>query len=65
MNGRKLMKMCFHAAKDLGYRKIYLESMPQFSRAVTMYEKLGFTKLNGPLGNSGHTSCDIWMIKEL
>jgi putative acetyltransferase len=63
--GRKLMKMCFQAARDMGYRKIYLESMPQFSKAVNMYEKLGFRKLNGPLGNSGHTSCDIWMIKEL
>jgi putative acetyltransferase len=63
--GRKLMEMCFHSAREMGYSKIYLESMPQFSRAVSMYEKLGFRKLDGPLGNSGHTSCDIWMIREL
>jgi putative acetyltransferase len=63
--GRKLMEMCFQSAREMGYRKIYLESMPQFSRAVFMYEKLGFRQLDGPLGNSGHTSCDIWMVREL
>jgi putative acetyltransferase len=30
-----------------------------------MYEKFGFTYLKQSLGNSGHTGCDIWMLKEL
>ncbi len=42
-----------------------LESMPHFSRALGKYKGLGFTYLDGPLGNSGHTGCDIWMLKEL
>lgn len=63
--GRKLMELCIHSAKEMGYNKLYLESLPQFSRAVTMYSKLGFTNLSGPLGKSGHTTCNIWMIKEL
>lgn len=63
--GRSLMEQSVLSAIEFGYKKIYLESMPQFSNAVGMYEKQGFKKLNHSMGNSGHTSCNIWMIKEL
>ena len=63
--GRQLMELCIASARKLGYKKLYIESMPQFSKAVRIYEKLGFRKLSGPLGNSGHTSCNIWMLLEL
>ncbi len=63
--GKMLIEKCFTAAKDLGYKKIYLESMPELNIAIPMYEKLGFTYLAAPQGNSGHGGCDIWMIKDL
>jgi putative acetyltransferase len=63
--GKDLMEKCIQSAREFGYTKIYLESLPQFSRAVTMYEKLGFTTLDHPLGDSGHRTCHIWMLKEL
>jgi putative acetyltransferase len=63
--GRKLMEQCIRSARDLGYRRLYLESMPHFSKAVRIYEKLGFRELAEPLGNSGHTTCSIWMLLEL
>ena len=63
--GKKLMQQCFQSAKDIGYKQLYIESLPQFSKAVNMYEKYGFIKIDKPLGNSGHTSCNIWMLKEL
>jgi putative acetyltransferase len=63
--GKQLMLLCFQSAKEFGYKKIYLESFPEFSEAIGMYEKYGFTRLNEPLGNSGHTACTIWMIKDL
>jgi len=63
--GRKLMEICIHSARDLGYQNLYLESMPHFSKAVRIYEKLGFRKLPNPLGNSGHTTCNIWMLLDL
>ncbi len=63
--GKLLMEKCFTAAKDLGYKKMYLETMPELNIAVPMYEKLGFTYLQAPQGNSGHGGCDIWMIKDL
>lgn len=63
--GKLLMEKCITAAKDLGYKKIYLETMPELTIAIPMYEKMGFTYLTGPQGNSGHTGCDVWMIKNL
>jgi putative acetyltransferase len=63
--GKQLMQTCIQSANEMGYKKLYIESLPQFSQAVSMYEKYGFTRLEKPLANSGHTSCNIWMLKEL
>jgi len=63
--GRQLMELCIASARQMAYQKLYLESMPQFSKAVRIYEKLGFRKLSFPLGSSGHTTCSIWMLLEL
>ncbi|WP_114789805.1 GNAT family N-acetyltransferase [Niabella yanshanensis] len=63
--GRALMEQCTQSAIELGYTHLYLESLPQFSNAVSIYEKQGYQLLDHPLGESGHTSCDIWMVKEL
>jgi putative acetyltransferase len=63
--GRELMEKCIEAAKSLGYKRLYIESMPQFAKAVKIYEKQGFRRIDHPLGNSGHTTCDIWMVKDL
>jgi putative acetyltransferase len=63
--GKLLMEKSMAAAKAMGYKYIYLETMPELTVAVPLYEKLGFTYLPGPLGNSGHDGCSIWMIKTL
>jgi putative acetyltransferase len=44
---------------------MYLESMPELTNAISMYKKNGFTKIPGSLGNSGHTGCDVFMMKDL
>jgi putative acetyltransferase len=63
--GRTLIERIFQSAIDLGYRQLYLESLPELGKALNIYEKAGFRKLSGPLGNSGHFGCDIWMLKDL
>lgn len=63
--GRMLMEKCFESAKELGYRQLYLESLPELDKAVSMYLKAGFRHLSHALGNSGHFGCTIWMVKEL
>jgi len=63
--GKKLMELSIQSAKQLGYQELYLESMPAFSKAVKLYTQLGFKKLEKAMGNSGHTSCSIWMLLKL
>lgn len=63
--GKQLMEQSMSWAKENGYTHVYLESMPELKKAVSIYEKVGFKPLDHPLGNSGHDGCDIWMLKEL
>ncbi|SFI05801.1 GNAT family N-acetyltransferase [Halpernia frigidisoli] len=63
--GRKLMEESISFAKDIGFKSIYIESLPEFSTAVSIYEKQGFKFLEKSLGNSGHSGCNLWMLKEL
>ncbi len=63
--GRLLMEKSIVSAREMGYRQIYLESMPELGKAISMYEKAGFRSINHPMGNSGHFGCDIWMLLDL
>lgn len=63
--GRNLIEQAFALAREMGYQSIYLETMPELKKAIYIYEKMGFQYLDGPMGNSGHCGCDIWMIKNL
>ena len=63
--GKMLIEQCLEFAKHQGYKKVYLETLPELKKAIHVYEKFNFTYLPGPLGNTGHFGCDVWMIKEL
>lgn len=63
--GKLMIDKCISAAKQLGYTKMYLETLPELTKAVSVYEKFGFSYLKNSLGNSGHSGCNIWMIKEI
>ncbi len=63
--GKRLIDHCIAAAVEKGYTQMYLETMPELRKAVSVYEKFGFTYLSGPMGNTGHFGCDVWMIKPL
>ena len=63
--GRTLIEKCIEEAAENGFKKIYLETMPELKQALSVYEKFGFEYLKGPMGNSGHTGCSLWMLKDL
>lgn len=63
--GKGLLDKCISSAIELGYHRLYLESLPEFDKAVGIYEHYGFHHLDGPLGNSGHFGCNIWMEKRI
>jgi putative acetyltransferase len=63
--GRLLIDKCLAEARTMGYKKVYLETMPELRKAVSVYEKFGFSYLDGPMGNTGHFGCDVWMLLTL
>ena len=60
--GKLLMKKCIDLAGEIGYKNIYLETMPELKDAVSAYLKLGFKLLDQPIGHAVHYSCTIWML---
>lgn len=63
--GALLMQACLKAATDFGYSQCYLETLPFMEDAQKLYKKYGFEYLDAPLGNTGHSSCPVWMLKQL
>lgn len=62
---QKLIQMCLEKAKEMGYEKCYLETLPTMKAAQHLYRKFGFNYIDKQLGNTCHTSCHVWMIKDL
>ena len=63
--GTKMMKICLNFAKQVGFDQCYLETLPYMKDAQKLYQKVGFKALSEPLGDTGHYSCTVWMLKEL
>lgn len=63
--GAQMMKVCLEKAKEFGYEKVYLETMPYMEAAQKLYTKSGFNYIDAPMGNTGHYSCPIWMLKAI
>ncbi len=63
--GQQMIAHCLYIAQTKGFTQVYLETMPELKKAVSVYEQFGFSYLDGPMGNSGHNGCDIWMIKNI
>ena len=63
--GRQTIEMCVQNAIEFGFEYCYLETMPNMDLAQNLYKKVGFKYLTNPMGNTGHTSCPVWMLKKL
>lgn len=63
--GSQMMQQCLEVAKSFGYKKCYLETMPNMHAAQKLYKNAGFEYLCNAMGNTGHTSCPVWMIRNL
>ena len=63
--GFEMIQKCLQKAKEFGYEKCYLETLPEMLNAQKLYKKVGFEYLCEPLGGTGHTSCPVWMLKSL
>ncbi|WP_345829092.1 GNAT family N-acetyltransferase [Erwinia sp. HDF1-3R] len=62
---RELAMQAMDFARERGFNRCYLETTASLSRAVRLYEHLGFTHIDGPLGCTGHVDCEVRMLKSL
>ena len=62
---RKILDICLQDAIEFGFTKCYIETMPYMQDAQRLYKNTGFYYLDNPMGNTGHTSCQVWMMKDL
>ena len=63
--GNRVLQMCLDAARELGYKTCYLETLTHMDTARAMYAKAGFKPLSAPMGNTGHNKCNTWYAMEL
>lgn len=63
--GSEMMAICLKKAKEFEFEQCYLETLPYMKAATKLYTKVGFHLLEEPLGNTGHYSCNVWMIRKL
>ncbi|MEM6714097.1 MAG: GNAT family N-acetyltransferase [Cyanobacteria bacterium P01_D01_bin.6] len=61
--GQTLMQRLLSIATDYGYRGCYLETFDAMQSAINLYQKSGFEPLTTPLGNSGHNSCNRFLVR--
>ncbi|MEQ5287610.1 MULTISPECIES: GNAT family N-acetyltransferase [Providencia] len=62
---KQIVQMSLTFAKQQGYTRCYLETTKELQAAIKLYEKLGFEFIDEPLGNTGHSDCEIRMLKAL
>lgn len=63
--GRALMEKCILSAQQMGFSQVYIESLPDFEKAIGIYEKQGFRSLPKPMTKFGHPGCNLWFLKDL
>ena len=63
--GAQMINTCIKEAQNYNYDGCYLETMPYMNAAQKLYERVGFTYVDGPMGNTGHYSCPVHMYKIL
>lgn len=63
--GKKIVSELETAARERGFRYMYLETIAAMKEANGLYNRLGFQPLPGPMGNTGHTACGLFYGKKL
>ena len=63
--GNEIMSTCLEHASKHGFKFCYIETMDDMLQAQRVYQKFGFKYIDGALGNTGHNSCGVHMLKPL
>ncbi len=60
--GAAVMTRCLETARGFGFHQCYLETLFGMDSAMRLYEKTGFARLPGSLGDTGHGGCDTFYL---
>lgn len=63
--GTAMINRCLEFAATHNFDQCYLETMPYMKAAQKLYERSGFRHIDGPMGDTGHYSCPVHMLKDL
>lgn len=62
---RNLALQALEFGRERGFKRCYLETTASLTRAIRLYEHLGFQHIDGPMGYTGHVDCEVTMLKAL
>lgn len=60
-----IIEKCLEFAKNQDFELCYIETLSFMTTAQKLYKRIGFENIDGPMGNTGHNSCEVWMTKKL
>lgn len=63
--GAAMMARCLQAARGLGFRQCYLETLTGMDAAMRLYERSGFQPIDASMGATGHGGCDRFYLLDL
>lgn len=63
--GKQLIDKCIEKAREMGYHSMYLETITEMTTAQKLYQSRGFEYLKERMGDTGHHSCPVFMLKKL
>ena len=63
--GSLMIDLCLKSAIEHGFEKCYIETMHNMKSAQKLYLFQGFKYIKKPMGNTGHSSCPVWMLRKL
>lgn len=62
---RELALRAMDFARQRGFRRCYLETTGSLTRAIKLYQSLGFEQIAGAMGCTGHVDCEVRMLRVL
>jgi len=62
---RELALLAMAHARQRGFRRCYLETTASLTRAIKLYESLGFVLIDTAMGCTGHGDCEVRMLRTL
>ena len=63
--GTAMMARCLDAARQIGFRQCYLETLSGMDAAMRLYERSGFRRISCAMGDTGHGGCNTFYLLDL